>query len=554
VGRLFARAAALAVLVGVSAPGTAAAYEFDVRAITYGQLNSRTQLRPSASNTGLARRRFSQTLSLDIWDITGNRRGLGLYDAKPKDRNAPDVYFTSFMRVDHDFGEFTRDDIVFSGQTFDAIDLIPELAAQSLGLEILWAVAGVRGLGGFLDIEVGRQLRVDQLDWWSFDGASVKAHLPASLAVEVFGGLRTRDSSFLGSSVLDPDGTGNAECAEYVEGATPGTGEWRPIPIPGPGSDGFRADAFECPQREELMPTFGAAVETDGLPVVARLSYRRSVSRSPGIIGPVDRFTNPDVGYYPNDFGEAPEWGVNEERVSLAASTTFKIGDGDGHWSPFAAVRYSILHNWFDEGHLGARIKLGSHGLTPEYYYSFPTFDGDSIFNIFSVSGYHDMRLTYDLSPSRADWSTYVRGWARFFNSGDAMDDPDADGVEPAGGINVGGRKQLYADIFGRVDLFYEDGFGGRRAGGFAYGRWRVIAPLVLMTRLSSITYSEDSLPGLDGTSLGAQLGATYRFVPGVALSVTGEQNVRVTDDNPWQDRNNFQLFAVLDLAFVPEL
>ena len=78
------------------------------------------------------------------------------------------------------------------------------------------------------------------------------------------------------------------------------------------------------PQREQVMPTFGVAVETEGLRAVhARLSYRRSVSPTVKLIGEVDRLDFPDTGLYPN---RPRKWGVDEERVGLIVSGVLERG------------------------------------------------------------------------------------------------------------------------------------------------------------------------------------------------------------------------------------
>ncbi len=367
----------------------------------------------------------------------------------------------------------------------------------------------------------------------------------------MFGGLLVRDWSPVGAASTEPDGTSSGECQEYVEGATPGSGSWRPIDLgrPDDGSP-FRNDFDFCPQREQLMPTFGGAVELAGVPrVTARLSYRRSMSRSPDRIGTESGQTVPDTGYYPNEVGQAPDWGTNQEHVSLEARGPIDLGRLQ--ITPFAAARYSLLHALVDDAQAGARLRLGAHAVQPEAYYSFPTFDGDSIFNVFSIQPYVDARLTYELAPRGAPWSAYARGWLRRFrveDAGRAAPDADVDTGALAGGGQVGARWRGARDRLARLDLFHEGGYGGRRTGGFALLSWRALDPLVLSTRLSAIDFDEDLQPNLDATSLGAQAGATYEINDGIAASVVAEETSSAID------RHQLALFLLLDLAFRPEL
>ena len=52
--------------------------------------------------------------------------------------------------------------------------------------------------------------------------------------------------------------------------------------------------------------------------------------------------------------------------------------------------------------------------LTLEHDYLAPTFDGDSIWNIFSIGAYRDLRASYEIGlPGGV--KAYARGFARFY-------------------------------------------------------------------------------------------------------------------------------------------
>lgn len=539
-------AVALAVL-GTSSP--ARGYEFEVHARTIGQGYSLTSFRPLSGDLSLQRRRFTTTLSLDIWDLAGRIDAMKLYAPQPR---GPRIYISTYMRLDHDFGSWTGGELTLGTQTYDAVDLIPELETGSLSLDVLYGyVAAEALLDGALDVRVGRLLEVDALDWYSFDGAKARVVTPLGFAVEGFGGLRVRDGSPVGSNVVEPDGTSGGECAEYIEGDTPGAGSWQRIDRGQLGGNPFTSDLELCPQRSELMPTFGGAVETAGLErLFARVGYRRSQSRTPGLIGDPDRFDPPDVGFYPNEHGQAPPWGVNEEMVAATVRYRFDYGRGKGQVTPYAAARYSLLHALIDEGHVGARVRYGAHSVEPEVYYSFPTFDGDSIFNVFSSEPYADARLSYHLRPRRAPWQAYVRGWARRFVTEDAADadDPVDRGVY-AGGGQLGALYRRDAFSVGRIDLFHEDGLGGRRTGGFLSGRWKARRNLRLAARASVIDFAADTLADYDGVSVGGQLGVTYLInLEGLAVHAIAEET-----SNRF-NRSALRAILVIDLAFRPEV
>jgi hypothetical protein len=526
----------------------ALAYEFEVRATTLGQGSGLRSFRLLGEDLHLARRRFTQSLSLSVWNIGRPDRGRAFQLYAPEPRGAQ-YYAALTLRIDHDFGDATSGTIDVGNQRFDAVDLIPELETSLLALDVLFAYVGGTDVGGFLDFELGRQLHVDALDWWSFDGLTLRAHTPWRLAVEGFAGMRVRDSAIFGSSALEPDGTGGGECAEYSEGEVPGSGSWRPIDRRAfMATDTFGNDYDLCPQRRVWMPAFGGAIATEGLPVVARLVYRRSVSPTPGLIGPVDRYDAPDVGFYPSERTPAPTWGVNEERVALSIRSVHHFLGARGRLTPFAAARYSLLHAVFDDVLAGFELRLGAHAVATEVYRSVPTFDGDSIFNVFSVAPYRDLRLTYELRPARSMlWGT-LRAWLREFDSEDAAAVAGADTSALSAGGQIGVRVRPGSQTSARADLFFEDGYGGSRNGGYASLRWSANRDWDLLARLNVVDFAEDGRTRRGGIAAGAQVGGTVRLGEGIALSVAVEENTSRTVPS------DFRLLGILDLAFFPEL
>jgi len=525
---------------------SARAYDFEVRALTLGQVDALRLFRPIRGDATLRRRRFTQTLSLDIWNIGTPADRWRARSGRGHRRHAR-YFVTAYARVDHDFGELTRGSITIGDRRFAASDLIPELHATNLNLDVLYAYGGARGLGGgTVDVELGRQLLVDSLRWWSFDGALVRVRTPWSVVVEGVAGARVRDVSPAGSSVQELDGTPDAECVEYVEGPVPGSGAWRPIDRPVPrGRRSFESEFDVCPQRRQWMPTVGVALATAGAPVDARIVYRRSSSRTPGLLGDVDRLTYPDTGLYPNETGDAPRWAVNEEHVTATLGTTRRWDHGRSQLAPFAAVRYSMLHGLVDEAHAGARLRLGAHAVVAEYYYLFPTFDGDSIFNVFSTAPYHDGRLSYQLAPAGTAWSGTARGWVRWYGHEDEPDDGSIAAYSGGGQVSARYRPGTRGSL--RMNVFAEGGFGGARVGGAGRARWRVNDELELRARMSVVRFEADALARLHGTTVGGRVGATYQLEDGIAV------RLMVEDYTSRLYTSQVRAIASLDLAFAPE-
>jgi hypothetical protein len=349
-------------------------------------------------------------------------------------------------------------------------------------------------------------VHVDSLDWYAFDGLHVTGRLPAHLQLEGQVGLLVRGSSPLGTAANEPDGSSASECLIFV-----------------PQSADF-APYSGCPQRDQTAPTFGFALATHDLRAVeARLSYRRTVSRTV-------------LGLTAGTVDEVPLWGVLEEKLALEARANL----GDGQVVPWAAARWNLLLGLIDEAHLGVRLARGDHALTPELSYSYPSFDGDSIFNVFATEGTWDARATWDWWPGHGPLRAYLRGYARRF-ANDTTTDTPAGGTASLG-AGAGGRWGP-----ARLDLFYEDGYGGLRAGGDLSGHWRIGRRIDLQGRAAVVVFDEDSIDNLHATTFAGQAGARWLFGPGMALHLLAEENVNRFDTS------QLRVIAVLDLAFTPE-
>lgn len=549
---------AFAVLVTLG-PQTAEAYEFEVLARTLGQGQALRSLRLSTADLALTRRQFTQTLSLNIWDL-GSKFAERRPYVRPFDRmraSGPKIHFSSYLRIDHDFGSWSTGTLVLDNRIYGAVDLVPELETRLLTLDVLFAYLAVDDLaGGALHLRLGRQLEVGTLDWWSMDGLTVRVTPDVPVALEAFAGLRVRDSSYAASATFEPDGTSGAECAEYVEGVVPGSGSWRPIDLgPNVQDNPFSSDYQMCPQRQQLMPTFGGAIELRKVRNVwARINYRRSMSPRPGLIGPVNRFANPDTGYYPNEGGQLPDWGTNEDKLSATVRARHTAMGGRADIVPYAGIRYNGLHGGIDEQHTGVRLHYRgdalAHTLEPEYFYSFPTFDGDSIFNVFSSQAYHDLRLTYSLRSARHPLTGYARGWVRKFATEDQPTDgaDDSTGGDWAGGVQAGVRYSLPRVLAARLDLFQDAGYGGARIGGYASVAWRKSSRTGLQGRLSLVQFDQDLRPELRGLTAGVQAGATYLIKDGITAHLTSEYT-----SNRIQ-ANQLRIIGALEFALVPEV
>ncbi len=160
------------------------------------------------------------------------------------------------------------------------------------------------------------------------------------------------------------------------------------------------------------QPTIGVTLATArARHFGAELGYRRTWSDTVGLIGAIDRLDYPDRRAVPERLrsgaGDRHRRGARvRARARLAARRATLVIE------PYGDVRYSLLHAAFDRADAGVRLRRGEHVLEPAVEYFLPTFDGDSIFNVFSLEPTTDVRLGYrygDRGPWRA---TAERGCA----------------------------------------------------------------------------------------------------------------------------------------------
>lgn len=483
-------AAGLALGLATLLAGTSAAYDAEVTSTTVGQGYQLRRFNEAGQSEMLSRRRLTQYLGLGIFNLQPEA-----WSGAARDRNL--VGFSAQLRFDTDFGNYLRD----APGGPDRIRELADTSAVGQQFDLLLAAVTLRSGLGFLDADLGRQIVVDSFDYFAFDGLQVRARTPAHVAVLALAGLMVRGEHPLGSDAFELDGTSGGSRDPFNCG-------------------GARAD--RCPEQDrELAPVLGAGLETEDLDfVVARVGYRRTWSSTAG-------FRDPDLVAVLAAQGHAgdvrPGSGVLEEKLTVQAR--FLLGHA---LFPFGGFRYNFLLGSVDEVQGGVRALLpwGGQIATVEYLYLFPSFEGDSIFNVFSTEAYHDVRGTWDLPVGPA--TLYLRALGRVYanqplaGTGQygAWDDAEY-------GVGAGARART-GRLAVRADLQHRDGFGGRRAGGDVWARYDLVPErLDVEARVSVVAFELDLQPALqDGVTLGLQGGARYRFADNVAAHLLVEENV----------------------------
>ncbi|HEY5949061.1 MAG TPA: hypothetical protein VIV40_26395, partial [Kofleriaceae bacterium] len=458
----------------------------------------------------------------------------------------PRITWQSYLRIDHDFGDFSSGHVTLPGPIRrDALDVIPELGESVADLDLMYGYLEVSGLGDdLLTLQLGRILADDGWGTTAFDGGAAHFEVPSTpLAIDASAGLRVRSASPLGVASYELDGTSGAGCREYVEGPTPGSGSWQLVDRQRAITNRKLASDYEyCPQREMRQPTVAASVVMrDVHGVTGELGYRRTWSETVGLIGSVDRLDFPDVGLYPNDNGQAPSTGVNEER--LHARVRADLHAGDYAVSPYASARYSLLHGVIDRGDVGVRVTRGAHSLEPAVEYFFPTFDGDSIFNVFSLEPTTDVRLGYQFAP-HSPWQASATAWLRKYDAADDLA-PIAGGVDGSVEHRFGGTWRA------RIDGLYDDGWGGRRIGGAADAAWKRTDDHMLRGRVVVLGVREDDTSTIVTdrrfVTTSAVVSSTYRISDQAAVHAIAEADYDAIHE--LQTR----VIGVIDLNFSPE-
>ncbi len=396
-------------------PMPAAAYEFSARAYAMAQGYQLRSFGSYGHVSVLSRQRFTQSLDLTIWDIPGwqagrQRRGITAGGVR--------VSLHASARVDHDFGTFTAGALRIGNGRRDALDVIPELGNSVIALQLMYGYLHVDGiLDDRLAVDVGRLVGNDGFEYFSVDGVRVSAALHRFATVRASAGVRVREASPFGMAASELDGNAGADCREYVEGATPGSGSWQLIAPDRLIVNRRLASDYEyCPQRSALMPMVDAALVTAGLGwLSAEAGYRRAWSDSIGLLGDVTRLRYPDLGYYPNDNGQAPSTGVNQEVGYWHVHGKAKAGRAT--LQPYWDARYSLLHARLDRSVVGLRAARQAHALDVSSQYLYPTFDGDSIFSIFVVEPAVDVRLAYAFDGGRVGRGPSRNNAPRYFAS-----------------------------------------------------------------------------------------------------------------------------------------
>lgn len=354
-------------------------------------------------------------------------------------------------------------------------------------LSIPYVFIQAKDVAGFLDVTLGRQLHADALDYLMMDGGIVTVKTPLYFGVELIGGLEVKESlSDFNVSAFELDGV------RFLRDEKPA---------------------------DKTTVVLGAALVTEDLTWTrAWLGYRRLFSG----------------GY------------VDQEKVG--GSFYQRVVEGL-HVNALAS--YDLYNGRFDKIQAGIRWQVSdAFDVEGEYLRMLPSFDADSIFNIFTAFALNDGHLKLRWHGS-ADSQLYVGGMVRFFgNEGYGAREGELLLEEKATVVEAWGAMGGIAQRFGRdgrlhLDASWETGYGGDRLLVDLGGAWAVVPEEWQLDARATAILIEDALqPNLETFGFGYQLGASYLVEKKAAVSLMVEQNF-----NRLQTQS-LRVLAVVDLDF----
>jgi len=382
------------------------------------------------------------------------------------------------------FTSLFRFDVDF-GLADDEIERVPTSDRSQLSIQYAW-LEGHDLLGGLLDVRVGRQLLADGLDYLMFDGAVVTVSSPWYLGLELMAGSEVKNEMWgINASQLEVDGT------RYIDNLEEN------------GDDATLA--------------FGVALVTRNLDYARyRLAYRRYFSG-----GAVDQ----------EKFG-----GTFHQRITKGVDLS-------------GVMTWDLFNARFERIQCGARVRAGdAHELEAEYVRTTPSFDGDSIFNIFSTLPMNDVNLRWRLYPGKSD-RLYAGGKLGLAGNEGYQGEVlygNVDTMVIGWGAMAGWAHSFGArGIDGRVtvDFSFDGGYAGDRLLTDVGGVWAVVPrEWELEARLTALAFDDAVQENLNAFSFGYQVGGRYLIDKRAAFALVAEHNM-----NRLQTQQ-FRVFALIDV------
>jgi hypothetical protein len=410
---------------------------------------------PARDGSWIRRRRLVEELRLGAWNL--------LPGSDDPYYRGPHLSIQLALRLDTDFAvnEAERN-------PGDEASYVP--GVTPLQMDALTALVDVRGLWNqTLDLTAGRQIHLDTLGFFAFDGVTTRLHFPFGSSLTTYLGYEVRGGNVLGYDDLELDGTDSG------------------------GRKQLERDRY--PDRREPERRLAVGGEIGISPwtwVDAGVGFR-----TVGLSGP-----------------------LADERVGgrLTLGGTPLLVD--------SRVVASLLVAELTEAETVLAVTPWQWlTVAAEYRLYRPVFEGDSIFNVFDLApqndagGRIDLRLTEALSL--AGW-----GFARLAPGSAGIEGEDDDAVVAGAGGGLGSAfrspvRELALRLSG-VQEWGEKRLGGEIGG--AHGFWH--RRLWLGVRVALWHVDDNFSERLSGTTGGYLASLRYRLTKGATVRAEFEQYV----------------------------
>ncbi|MFO7562928.1 MAG: hypothetical protein R6X02_09830 [Enhygromyxa sp.] len=458
----------------VLAPASADASEVRIGSRTIGE--GYVIVAPGPEARLIQRRRLVQYINLGVYELLPPRE----VDQWRRDADDGQLEIVASMRLRQEFGEYLSEAGPDSRPLLESVD--------GRQIDLMFGYLQGRRIGGFFDFRAGRQFESSGLDWYAFDGGWTRVRTPARLAIETFGGMQVNAAHVFGWPTFNLDGTSGRGPADRA------------------GS-----------------PMIGAALSVVDIPWIhARVAYRKTFTPSG-----INRNILEPTGAPDHSVREGVLAGADQELVSA----TVNMNLGKGTFTPFAALRYNLGTLRLDDTTVGFGVAVSEHhALRAQYLRTIPNFDLDSIFNVFNLQPFEDVRLSYQVRAGEG-WTLLGRASMRMFRS----QPNDSLGVVTPRSLTLGPGGALAAlwqhrRLAVRTDLFAQGGEGGLRTGGSIDSQIRVLNDRIGIDLRSYFTrYSDDLVRSREGYGLSFQAGADFKIWDGVHLTLLAEEMLSST-------------------------
>lgn len=444
-------------LCALSATLRAEAFDGEVRAETQAQAY---QVRGPGNATLLSLRRITQTLSLGAVERT---RRWGTWSVRAR------------LRIDSDFGSScdpTTDRCLDELNRSRAAEFAPLFARRAVDLPFAY-LEGEGLLGGTTTVRLGRQLVIDPLGFFLFDGVRARVRVLDRVVFEAYGGLETRTGLPLSNGRYERDGVMRAD------------------------RTGWDPSLASRVQDAALAGTVAAAIETAGDgPVFARATWRRV-------------------------------WGADglaEEKLGASVDVTLSPT-----WRAFAEAVHSIPQQMVASLSLGAAYAdTSDRSFGVELSRWRPTFDLTSVWASFWTDPTDDARLRAALPLGRG-WTLVAAAFGRRYALSESPASPNSPTLPDAwSGGGDGGFVWRRPRHEASLRAHGEGGELGVRAGADltarAWLRWQVLR---VDAGVSAWWVDDPFRPERSVASLGVMAGAMVRIgrVAEVQLNVEDDVN-----------------------------